>query len=261
MSADGERWFLCNASPDVREQLAHLPAPEPPSHASRCMPVHGLVVTDAELDHTLGIPLLRESGALTLYATPAVQRTLECESCLLPITRAFAEVVVQELTPGRETALTYEDGTNSGLAVRPFIVPGNAPRFADGAHPDHTVGLLIRDRRTGGSCAFVPGCGALDHALLRRLATVDLLLFDGTCWTDDELVALGAGTRTARAMGHVPISGDDGSLALLASLPCRTTVYTHINNTNPMLIEDSPQRAAVEDAGISVGMDGMQFGI
>lgn len=255
VSADGLHWFLCNASPDVREQIARLPAE--PSDAMRLVPVDGVIATDAELDHTLGLALLREARALDVYATRAVHETLECDSHLLPVIRAFADITVHELPLDGCTELTDREGRASGLVVEPFAVPGDAPRFARHERPGHTVGLTIRDTATGGSCAFVPGCGGFDDALFDRLARVDVLLFDGTFFTDDEMPALGLSDRTARAMGHVPVSGDDGSLARLAELPCREKVYTHINNTNPMLIDDSAQRAMVEAAGVRVGEDGM----
>jgi pyrroloquinoline quinone biosynthesis protein B len=117
----------------------------------------------------------------------------------------------------------------------------------------------VRDDANGGLCAFVPGCGGLDQRLLDRLSRAELILFDGTFWTDDELIGLGIGERTARQMDHLPVSGPDGSLERLAELPGRTKVYTHINNTNPMLIEDSPQRLQVERLGLAVGADGMRF--
>jgi pyrroloquinoline quinone biosynthesis protein B len=139
-----------------------------------------------------------------------------------------------------------------------FPVPAGPPRFAREERPGHTVGLVLEDERTGGSCAFVPGCGALDDGLLGRLRAVDLVLFDGTFWTDDELIGLGIGERTARQMDHLPVSGPDGSLARLATLAARR-VYTHINNTNPMLLEHGRERAEVERAGLLVGADGMRF--
>lgn len=257
ISADGRRWFLCNASPDVREQIARLPV-DPPA-GRRLVPVDGVIATDAELDHTLGLVLLREARALDLYATHAVRCTLERDSRLLPVARAFADVAVHEMPLDAPSELVYRDGAASGIAIEPFAVPGDAPRFAREELPGHTVGLLIRDAATGGVCAFVPGCGALDDALLDRLASAHVLLFDGTFFTDDEMPALGLSDRTAANMGHVPVSGRGGSLARLAGLPCRDKVYTHINNTNPMLVEHSPQRRTVERAGMMVGMDGMRF--
>ncbi len=121
--------------------------------------------------------------------------------------------------------------------------------------------MILRDEEDDSVCAFVPACGDLNAALLERLARADLLLFDGTFWTDNELIALGIGDRTARQMDHLPISGPDGSLEQLGKLPCRQRVYTHINNTNPMLVENSPERALVEQAGLLVGVDGLQFNL
>jgi pyrroloquinoline quinone biosynthesis protein B len=259
VSADGQRWFLLNASPDVRDQLGRLTVAAP--EGIRHVPVEGVVLTDAELDHTLGIVLLREAHRLQVAATDAVRRVIEEDSRLLPVTRAFAEVSVTELMPDRPTELCYRDGTGSGLRVGCVPVPAGPPRFAREERPNHTVGLLIQDHRTGGTCAFIPGCGGLDDSLMARLAAADLVLFDGTFWTDDELVRLGIGERTARQMDHLPISGPDGSLARLGSLSGRQRIYTHINNTNPMLIEDGPERREVDAAGLQVGVDGMRFAL
>ena len=257
VSTDGRRWFLLNASPDVREQLARIPTatPEGPRH----VPVEGIVVTDAELDHTVGIVLLREARQLQLCATASVIRVLEEDSRILPVTRAFAEVKVATMVPGSEVSLCYRDGGSSGLTVEAFAVSAGPPRFAREDIPGHTVGLIVRDGATGGSCAFVPGCGDLDSTLLERLSRVDLMLFDGTFWTDDELIRLNIGDRTARQMDHLPVSGPGGSLERLATLPTPQKVYSHINNTNPMLVEDSRERELVESRGLQVGADGMRF--
>jgi pyrroloquinoline quinone biosynthesis protein B len=253
------RWFLLNASPDVREQLECLPGAIPAG--IRHMAIEGIVVTDAELDHTLGIVLLREARHLQLYATSAVRRILEQDSRILPVTQAFAKVEVTEMQLEGEVVLRYRDGEASGISVLPFEVPAGPPRFAGEHAAGHTVGLLLRDRTSGRSCAYVPGCGELSGPLLQRLGQADLLLFDGTFWTDDELISLGISDRRAREMDHQPISGPDGSLSQLAGLPAATKVYTHINNTNPMLLEGSPERGQVEAAGLMVGHDGMSFTI
>jgi pyrroloquinoline quinone biosynthesis protein B len=259
VSVDGERWFLLNASPDVREQLDCLPGPIPTG--VRHVAVEGIVATDAELDHTLGIVLLREARHLQLYATQAVRRILERDSRILPVTRAFAQVEVTEMVLEKQIPLRYRDGEASAISILPFEVPAGPPRFAAEHAAGHTVGLILRDEASGGSCAYVPGCGELDRPLLERLGQTDLLLFDGTFWTDDELISLGIGDRRAREMDHQPISGPDGSLSQLAGLSRPTKVYTHINNTNPMLLEGSPEREQVERAGIVVGSDGMSFSI
>ena len=257
VSADGARWFLLNASPDVREQLRMLPAPVPTG--VRHVPVEGIVFTDAELDHTLGLALLREARHLQVWVTDAVRGVIACDSRILPVTEAFADVRVEELVPDRRTGLCYRDGTPSGLRVTCFPVPAGPPRFASEERPGHTVGLTVEDERTGGSCAFVPGCGGLDDGLIPRLEAADLTLFDGTFWSDDELIGLGIGERTARQMDHLPVSGPGGSLEQLRKLAGRPLVYTHINNTNPMLLEHGPERAEVERAGLVVGADGMRF--
>jgi pyrroloquinoline quinone biosynthesis protein B len=261
VSADGERWFLFNASPDVREQL-HWLTPRgigPAPGSSRYVPIEAVVFTDAELDHTMGLALLREARALRVYATEAVEAVLERDSRLLPVTRAFADVRMDRLALHRLVTLVDRSGAPTPLTVETFAVAGDPPRFADEARPGHTVGLIVRDSAGGGSVAFVPGCGAIDGALRASLAGAGLILFDGTFWTDDELITLGISTSTARAMGHVPISGPDGSLAVLAGMTDARRVYTHINNSNPILVEDSPQRRAVSDAGIIVGVDGAEF--
>jgi pyrroloquinoline quinone biosynthesis protein B len=188
-----------------------------------------------------------------------VIRVLEDDSRILPVTRAFAQVRVTEMVPGTAMTLCYRDGTASGLSVECFPVPADPPRFAREDIPGHTVGLIIRDDAGGRSCAFVPGCGGLDPVLLARLGSTDLVVFDGTFWTDDELIRLRIGERTARQMDHLPVSGPDGSLELLAGLARPRKVYSHINNTNPMLLEDSPERALVERCGLQVGADGMRF--
>ena len=238
VSVDGKRWFLLNASPDVREQLDCLPGPIPTG--IRHVPVEGIVATDAELDHTLGIVLLREARHLQLYATHAVRRILERDSRILPVTQAFAQVQVTEMGLEETVPLCYRDGSESTISILPFEVPAGPPRFAQEQATGHTVGLILRDEATGGSCAYVPGCGELDRPLLERLGDTDLLLFDGTFWTDDELISLGIGDRRAREMDHQPISGPDGTLSQLAGLSRPTKVYTHINNTNPMLLNGSP---------------------
>lgn len=215
------------------------------------------MLTDAELDHTLGIALLREGRQLPLYATPAVRRILEHDSHLLPTTAAFADVQVTDVPLDGRIPLRLSNGMESGLSVEARRVVADAPRFASRTEDGHTVGYIVRGETSGATCGFFPGCGDLDSTLLATFATLDALLFDGTFWRDDELIRLGIGTRTARELDHIPISGKDGSLERLASLPCGHRIYTHINNTNPVLFESGPERAAVDRAGLTVGFDGL----
>ena len=256
----GRRWFLLNASPDVREQLGRLPSVGPPA-GIRHVPVEGVLLTDAELDHTLGVVLLREARHLPLYTTAAIGSILESDSRILPVTRAFAEVPLAVLPLDTPVELLHRDGSPSGLTVETFPVAAGPPRFAPGAAEGHTVGLFLRNQARGQVCAFVPGCGDLDSSLLARLAQADILLFDGTFWSDRELIDLGISSRTAREMDHLPIGGRGGSLERLASLPCRHRIYTHINNTNPVLLEQSAERAAVTQAGLTVGFDGLSISL
>jgi pyrroloquinoline quinone biosynthesis protein B len=257
VSADGVRWFLCNASPDVREQLGRLT--RDPGAAMRHVPLEGLVLTDAELDHTVGVALLREGRDLAVYCTPAVERILTEDSAILAVTRAFASVRVTPLALDAAVPLVGAGGTPSGLTVEAFAVAGDPPRFASADEAGHTVGLVIRDA-AGATFAYLPGCGALDDALLARLAASDLVVIDGTFWSEDELVRLGLSDRVARQMGHQPVGGPDGTLARLRALTADTTVvYAHINNSNPVLVEDAPERREVAAASCVVGDDGMRF--
>jgi pyrroloquinoline quinone biosynthesis protein B len=258
ISSDGSHWFLLNASPDVREQLGRLPPGGAPT-TIRHVPIEGVVLTDAELDHSLGIVLLREAKYLPLYATAAIRSVLECDSRILPVARAFADMPCTEMPLDAPVELVLRDGVTSGLFVEAFSVPADPPRFASAAPAGHTVGLEVREPSTGRVCMFLPGCGGLSSALLERLAQADVLLFDGTFWNDDEPIRLSISTRTAREMDHLPMSGPGGSLESLATLPCRYRLYTHINNTNPVLIEGSPERAEVVRRGLTVGYDGLRM--
>ena len=260
VSADGTHWFLGNASPDVRSQLERLGAGPP--GAVRWSPVEGVVFTDAELDHTLGLALLREARLLPVWATGPVLDALSDDSRLLPVTRAFSEVPATTLGAGVVAPLKLRDGRHSGLTVELVPVPGSAPRFARREMAGHTNAAVFQHVASGRRLAYVPACAAIDDALLRTLHGMELVLFDGTCFTDDEMRSAGVSDRTASAMGHQPISGARGSLPVLRELAAngRTRVmYVHINNTNPMLVRGSPQRAEVETAGIAIGEDGARL--
>src|SRR4051812_26215816 len=246
-------WFLANASPDLRQQLEGL-ATEPAT-AVRRAPVAGVLLTDAEIDHTAGLLLLRESStAMRVYGSEQVRRALTDGDPVLPILSSYSGVDWRTLEPGGPISL---DG--SSLEVESFAAGGDAPRYLAGTGADvEATGLVFRDRSTGGVLTYVPGLARLDDDVLGRLAASDVVLVDGTFWRDDELARLGIAERTARQMGHVPLSGDDGSLATLAGLERPRVILVHINNTNPVLLESSPERDAVLRAGVEVADDGLE---
>ena len=250
--ADGP-WFLANASPDLRQQLEALSAGA--GNGVRAGPAAGVLLTDAEIDHTAGLLLLRESStAIRVYGSAAVHRALADGYPVLPILGRYCGVDWRTLEPGRSVAL---DG--SSLEVEAFAAGGDAPRYLADAEADvEACGLVFRDRATGGVLTYVPGLARLDEAVLERLRASDVVLVDGTFWRDDELAALGISERTARQMGHVPLSGPGGSLEALARLERPRTILVHINNTNPVLLERSPEREAVERAGVEVAHDGLE---
>lgn len=251
VSADYRRWFLINASPDVRTQIEAFSGLHP--HVDRTTPLEAVLLTDAELDHTLGLLLLREARALRLYATPAVHKTLCDGSGLLRTLERYCPVEWRAVVPGAEVPLA------DGLSCRAFDVPTTKrARFAPGVDHGRVVGYRLTDERGGGTLVYLPGVQALTPALRREIQGCDCLLIDGTCWRDDELVQLGLAGKTSREMGHLPIDGPDGSLAQLPLLGVARTIFVHMNNTNPILLEDAPERRILEDSGMEVAMDGLE---
>jgi pyrroloquinoline quinone biosynthesis protein B len=254
VSADYRRWFLLNASPDVRAQIEAFPALHP--RGVRDSPLEAVLLTDAELDHTFGLLLLREAGDLEVHATAAVHETLSKGTFLLQTLGAYARVGWRTVVAGKEVPLA------DGLSYRAFDVPTDKrARFGTGKGEEGVVGYRITDGRTGRALVYVPGAQQLTASVRAELEDCTCLLFDGTCWQDDELIRLGIANKTSRHMGHLPISGADGSLKWLAPLPIERKIYIHINNTNPILLEDAPERRAVEEHGLEVAADGLELEI
>lgn len=247
-------WFLVNASPDARQQLEALDPEE--FDGVRAAPVAGVLLTDAEIDHTAGLLLLRESSTpVRVYGDAAVERALRAGYPVLTILQHYSGVHWQTLHAEQATAL---DG--SSLVVEPFDVGGDAPRYLSGSGVElGASGFVFRDEVTGGVLSYVPGLARLDDEVLARFSTSDVVLVDGTFWRDDELARLGISARSARQMGHVPLSGPGGTLEALAALTGPRKALVHINNSNPILFEDSAERAAVLRAGVEVGYDGLEF--
>jgi pyrroloquinoline quinone biosynthesis protein B len=254
-------WFLVNASPDARQQLETLsPDGETLSpdgrEDSRAGPVAGVLLTDAEIDHTAGLLLLRESGVpVRVYGDAGVELALRDGFPVLTMLERYCGLQWSTLVPGTETEL---DGPS--LSVELFAVGGDAPRYLDGSGIElQASGMVFRDRSTGAVVTYVPGLARFDEEIRDRFAASDLVLVDGTFWTDDELPRLGFSERGAHDMGHLPLSGSGGTIEALSALPGPRKVLVHINNTNPILLDDSPQSAAVRDAGIEIGYDGMEM--
>ena len=247
-------WFLVNASPDARQQLEGLPARQ--LNGVRVPPVSGVLLTDAEIDHTAGLLLLRESQApVRVFGGKGVEDALRSGFPVLEVLERYCGAKWHTLEP--EQARQLE---GSSLTVERFETGGDAPRYLDGSNIDlQASGFVFRDSASGGVLTYAPGLARLDGGVLSRFAASDVVLVDGTFWRDDELAVLGISTRSARDMGHLPLSGADGTLAALERLERPRKVLVHINNTNPILLEDSPERRTVEGAGVEVAYDGLEI--
>jgi pyrroloquinoline quinone biosynthesis protein B len=253
--ADGP-WFLVNASPDARQQLEGLHGVG--AEGVRAAPIAGVLLTDAELDHTAGLLLLRESTTpVRVYGVAGVERALTEGYPVLSILARYSGAEWRTLEPGRAIPLE-----GSSLTVEAFEVGGDAPRYLNGSGIElGASGLVFRDGAGAGVVTYAPGLARLDDDVLDRFAASDLVLVDGTFWRDDDLARLGISTRSALDMGHLPLSGPGGTLEALARLQRPRTVLVHINNTNPILLEDSPERDAIVRAGVEVAYDGLEVAL
>lgn len=262
VSADGDHWFLLNASPDLRDQIAANRVLHP-RQGKRHSPIQGAVLTNADVDHVGGLLTLRESQPLNVYATRRVQGVLRDNSLFNILNPEFVERIA--LATDATTELRLVDGGVSGLQVTAFPVPGKVALYLEdaaagenfGTVAEDTVGLRISD---GTRVAYyLPGCAALPEFLRERIGGADLVFFDGTTWTDDEMLTTGVGHKTGQRMGHMSMSGPDGSLQAFSGIPIGRRVFIHINNTNPVLLDDSAQRLEAERAGWEIGYDGMEI--
>ncbi len=263
VSGDGDQWFLLNCSPEIRQQIESFPPlhPRGPRHS----PIAAILLTNGDLDHCLGLLSLRESHPLVIYATDRLRRGFTDGNVLYRTLDRFpGQVTWRSLQLGPEEELADVDGRPSGLLTEAVAVPGKLPiHLETGAAPDpaDSVGFRIRERSTGRVLAYLSGVGAVNDAVRRALEGADCVFFDGTFWSADELPGLGLGTKRAEDMAHLPIGGPDGSLARLNGVTARRRIFIHLNNTNPLLRDDSPERARVEAAGWEVACDGMEVRI
>ncbi len=252
-------WFLVNASPDLPAQIRACPHLQPDAAALRGTPIAGVLLTNADLDHVLGLLSLREGGRLHVHASKAVRDTLTGCLGLASIMDPFCGVAWHEPPQADFAPLAgTKDGPGS-LAYRAIELPGGPPVFARGNRPHgaHSVAYCFMDRNTGGRLLVAPDVAGCNPALAAALLESDAVLFDGTFWSGDELSRVKANAPTAAEMGHLTIK--DHSLDLLGRLPAAHKIYIHVNNTNPVLSPGSPERAAVAAAGIVVGYDGLEF--
>ncbi|MGQ7793471.1 pyrroloquinoline quinone biosynthesis protein PqqB [Faunimonas sp. B44] len=261
VSADGRKWVIVNASPDLRQQIEASPCLQP-QDGLRSSPIAAVLLTNGDVDAIAGLLHLREGTPFALYAAPSVLAILDDNPVFDVVDRGT--VPRRPLETDAWQAIGLADGSPSGVEVRCFPVPGKVPLYLEGEGFDpatpseagETVGLEFR---SGGARFFyVANCAAITPALAARLEGAPLVFFDGTLFTDDEMIRQSVGTKTGRRMGHMSLSGPDGSMAGLAGLGIGRVVFIHINNTNPILLKDSPERAAVEAAGFRVAHDGME---
>ena len=259
VSADGRAWHLLGASPDLGKQIESNPCLHP-RHGLRDSPLASVVLTCAEVDQSLGLLLLREMHTFAVYATASVRDILlEDNSMFGMLHRVPEQVAWRAFRPGEPFEI------ETGLQVEAIPMGGGYPSYVGAGRlalcraDEAVLGLSVACG--GRRLLFLPGVPAIDDALLARMEQSDLLLLDGTFWSDDEFIRVWPAARTARAMGHLPISGPGGSLERLASLSRPRKFFLHINNTNPILDEDSAEHRAVRAAGWEVACDGMTISL
>jgi pyrroloquinoline quinone biosynthesis protein B len=265
VSRDGQAWALLNASPDLRQQVDTAPELAPHADAgARSSPIKAVVLTNGDVDHIAGLLSLREGLAFTLYASERVLAALVANSVFDVLDRRLVPRVPLPINTPLDLA---SFGISLGLTIEAFPVPGKVPLYLEQAgagsgvatREGDAIGLRIGDPAAGAAFFYVPGCAAIDAALAERLRGATLVLFDGTLYSDDEMIAQGLSTKTGKRMGHIGMSGRDGSIAAFRTLDVGRRIFVHINNSNPVLREGSPERAEVEHAGWEIAFDGMEI--
>ena len=261
VSSDGKAWLLINASPDIRAQLASFPALQP-NRAKRDTSIAGVLLIDAQIDHTTGLLSLREGCPLTVYCTDSVYDDLSNGFPLFPMLTHWQEGLLRRSIPLHGIPFTAEG--IDGLTFSAVPLNSNAPPYSprrDNPQLGDNIGLVIEDQNTGGRLFYAPGLGQVNAEIGMEFNKADCLLVDGTLWTDDEMQRQGVGSKTGQAMGHLAQSGPGGMMEELQGLSDTRKILIHINNTNPILDESSPQRAMLEQQGIEVAFDGMNINI
>jgi pyrroloquinoline quinone biosynthesis protein B len=255
VSGNGHDWFVLNASPDLRLQIEATPTLHP-REGLRSSPIRGVVLTGGDVDAIAGLLHLRERHRFRLWAPRPVLDIIAANPIFGVLSPDYVERA--ELPLDRPIA-------SGELSMRAFAVPGKVPLYLETAGTDpglseagDAVGLEIGDRETGRSLFFIPGCARITEALRRRLAGASVVFFDGTLWCDDEMIRMGVGEKTGRRMGHISMSGEGGAIAALQGVDIGRRIFIHINNSNPVLLEDSAERREAEAAGWEIAYDGME---
>jgi pyrroloquinoline quinone biosynthesis protein B len=266
VSNDGRAWFLLNASPDLRLQIERTPILQPRS-GIRNSPIEGVLLTSADIDQIAGLLSLRELQPFRIYCTASLRRILRDDnSAFGMLNRVPEQVCWIDINLGARFPLCTMAGEASGVTCEVFSLGNRYPvyvsptRAAELKAEEALLGAIVT-ASSGKRLAYMPAVPAVGEQLLRLLDTADVVLFDGTFWSDDELIRVQGKGATAREMGHVPISGPDGSLRALADLRRPRKIFLHVNNTNPMLDEDSPEYRELKSAGWELAEDGWQLSL
>ena len=261
ISADGDHWFLVNASPDLRQQLIKAPQLHPAKGQLRHSPISGVILTNGEIDAIAGLLSMREGWPFTIYAHAKVLATLEANSVFNVLSEKNVKRQPVEIEQAFEPVLA--DGSPSGIEILPFEVTGKSAWYLEGQRQSDragdTLGLRIRDKATGRFFYFVAACAEVTDDLKSRLKGAPLVFFDGTVWRDDEMIMAGLSTKTGRSMGHISMSGETGAMAALENLGIERKIFLHINNSNPAWLRDSEERRTAERAGWQIPVDGMEI--
>ena len=264
ISADGDHWFLINASPDLRQQLTATPKLHPRAGKLRDSPIAGVILTNGEIDAVAGLLSMREGSPFTIYAHTRVLAILKSNSIFNVLNEKNVPRRPIDLEESFEPSLP--DGSPSGIEVLPFAVAGKGAWYLEGqAHPagkdgeGDTLGLRIRDKASGKHFFFLAACARVTDDLRSRITGAPMVFFDGTVWRDDEMARAGLGTKTGQNMGHIAMSGEAGAIAALEGLGIERKIFLHINNSNPALLRDSTERKALERAGWQVPADGTEI--
>lgn len=260
---DGASWVLLNASPDLRQQIAQTPALHP-REGLRHSPIASVVLTNADVDHVTGLLTMRETQPFVIHGTSRVLGVLKSNAIFNVLDAGLVSSCPMRLDQPLD--IVGPDGSASGLTVKAFPVPGKVALWLEdarlanfGSVAEDTVGLEISG--AGKRFFYLPGCASLPDTIAERVRGADLVFFDGTTYADDEMIALGLGSKTAARMGHMSMGGAQGAIAAFAPLNVTRKIFIHINNSNPVLLSDSAERAVVTAAGWEVSVDGMEVSL